>query len=44
MLILAKPIEARKVQIEFSEFHGGIPCVKMEFIGCQRIGCEGDRK
>jgi hypothetical protein len=44
MLILSKPIEATKVQIEFIEFHGGIPCVKMEFIGCQRTGCEGENE
>ena len=41
ILVLAKPIEARTLQIEFLEFHGGVPCMKFEFLGCQRTSCEG---
>lgn len=29
------------MKIDFLEFHGGIPCLKMELVGCQRTACEG---
>jgi hypothetical protein len=41
ILVLAKPIEAHSLQIEFLEFHGGLPCLKLDFLGCQRSACEG---
>lgn len=42
LLVLAEPIEARTLQLEVLEFSGGsVPCLKLDFLGCQRTSCEG---